>query len=144
MVHPYSAFILLAIFAGTAAVAQEDPSETKHPCSLLPIFHCVKALADGGAIGHFGYDLQCPEDLKDVPDLIIPIGEDNYFTPAPVDRGLTIVFLPGRHVDEFEVDFSAEEIKAAKEMYWAVKKNSARVDFSKTKDDDFNCEALPY
>jgi hypothetical protein len=144
MFHPYPAFLLLAIFAGTAAMAQEDSGETEHPCFVRPIFHCVKLHADGSATGHFGYDMQCPEDLEDVPDLNISIGEDNYFNPATVDSGLPILFLPGKHVDEFEIDFSEKEIKEAKDMYWAVKKISTSVDFSKTKDDDLNCETLPY
>ena len=88
--------------------------------------------------------MQCPEGLEDIPDLNIPIGKDNYFNPDTVDSGLPILFLPGKHVDEFEIDFSEKEIKEARDMYWAVKKISAPVDFSKTKDDDLNCETLPY
>jgi hypothetical protein len=144
MFHRYPAFLLLAIFAGTAAMAQEDSGETEHPCFVRPIFHCVKLHADGSATGHFGYDMQCPEDLETVPDLYIPIGEDNYFSPDPMDRGQPTAFLPGKHVDEFEIDFSEKEIKEAKDMYWAVKKISTSVDFSKTRDDDLNCETLPY
>ena len=143
MFHPYQAILLLAMFAGTTAMAQEDSGEAKHPCTLMPIFHCAKALDDGTTIAHFGYDMQCPEDLETVPDLFIPIGEDNYFSPDPMDRGQPTAFLPGRHVDEFEAEFSAEERKSAKDMYWAVKKISASVDFSKTRDEDLNCATLP-
>ena len=144
MFRPHSAILLLAMFAGTAALAQEDSGETKHPCFVRPIFHCVKLHADGSATGHFGYDMQCPEDLETVPDLYIPIGEDNYFSPDPMDRGQPTAFLPGRHVDEFEVEISAEEKKKAKDIYWMVNKVSTSVDFSKTRDEDIDCSSLAY
>ena len=144
MKQPYLLLLMLAVFAGTAARAQEDKAGEKHPCFLQPIFHCAQQLDDGGAIAHFGYDLQCPEDLKIVPDLDIPIGDDNYFSPEPVDRGQTTFFTPGRHVDEFEAEFTADEIKQAKDVHWTVKKISAPVDFSRTRDEDLDCSSLTY
>lgn len=139
MHHPYLVFLMLAVFAATAARAQEDTGKAKNPCFLQPIFHCVEQLDDGGAIAHFGYDLQCPKDLENVPDLDIPIGDDNYFSPEPVDRGQTTFFTPGRHVDEFEAEFTADEIKKARDVHWTVRKISAPVDFSRTRDEDVDC-----
>ena len=143
MQHPHLMFLMLAVIAGTAARAQDNPGEEKHPCTLLPIFHCVEARDDGGAVGHFGYDLQCPKDLDDVQELIVPIGEDNNFSPDPVDRGQTIIFIPGKHGDEFEAKFTADEIKQARDIQWSVNKISTTVDFSKTRDEDLDCRHLP-
>jgi len=144
MLQPFSTLLTIAFFAGATALAQEDPVETAHPCSVVPIFHCAEALDDGSAIGHFGYEMSCPEDLEIVPDFYIPIGDDNYFSPKPRDRGQPINFLPGRHIDEFDAEFSVEEIKKAKDAHWAVMKFSTRIDFSKTRDEDLNCEKMHY
>ena len=135
---------MLALCAAGTAIAQEDPGEARHPCTLIPIYHCAEQLATGGAIGHFGYDLQCPADLESIPDLDVPIGEDNHFRPEPADRGQPTIFMAGKHVDEFEAEFTAEEIKQAKEAYWSVLKISASVDFSKTRDADLDCSQLSY
>jgi len=148
MRHPLSTMpLLLALFAGTTALAQEDPGaaeQAEHPCSVRPIFHCATLLADGSAIGHFGYSMQCPGDPETVPDLSIPIGEDNYFSPDPEDRGQPITFMPGRHIDEFEAEFTAEERKKAGDLHWQVKKISTRVDFSKARDEELDCTQLSY
>lgn len=144
MQHPYLLLLMLAVFAVTAAGAQENPGEEDNPCTLLPIFHCAEKLDDGGAIGHFGYDLQCPGDPENAPDMIVPIGEDNYFSPDPVDRGQTIIFIPGKHADEFKAEFTADEVKKEKDLHWLVRKISARVDFSKTRDGDLDCALLSH
>jgi len=143
MRQTYFLFLLFAVSAGTAVQAQDNPDEQKHPCTLTPIFHCAEPLDDGGAIAHFGYDLQCPKDLKNVPDLSIPIGKDNRFHPDPVDRGQTTLFTAGKHVDEFDAEFTAQERKDAKDPRWSVQKTSARVGFSKGRDEDLDCRHLP-
>ena len=64
--------------------------------------------------------------------------------PEPVDRGQPTVFMPGEHVDEFEVEYSADEIKKAGEIAWILQKIAIRVDFSKSKDASLDCNNLPY
>ena len=84
------------------------------------------------------------EKRKPVEDVFIDIGDDNYFTPEPVDRGQPKIFLPGEHVDEFEVEFTAKEISKAKEFVWTVRKIGIWVDFSKMEDAWLDCNNLPY
>jgi hypothetical protein len=76
--------------------------------------------------------------------VFIDIGDDNYFTPGPIDRGQPKIFLPGEHVDEFEVDFTAKEMNQGKEPGWTVRTIGIRVDFSKMKDASLDCNNLPY
>jgi len=143
MLRTYSTLLLLTLSTGTA-IAQEDAGEKPNPCTLLPIYHCAEQLDTGLTVGHFGYNMQCPEGLENIPDLYVPIGDDNYFSPDPKDRGQPTNFLPGRHADEFEVEFTAEEIRKAKDLHWSVLKISASVDFSKTRDEDLDCSHPSY
>ena len=144
MQHSYPALLLLGMLSATTVLAQEPPAEEAHPCTAIPLFHCVERLDDGSAVAHFGYDLQCPQGEEPVPDLTVPIGEDNHFSPDPADRGQPVLFMPGRHADEFEAEFTAEEIKQAKDVHWMVNRISARVDFTRTKDAELDCTALTY
>ena len=144
MRYKQSLFILLWMFAGSSLLAQEDGGEQTNPCTVEPIFHCVQPMHDGVAIGHFGYRTSCPDSDKPVEDVFIDIGDDNYFTPGRIDRGQPKIFLPGEHVDEFEVDFTAKEMNQGTEPGWTVRTIGIRVDFSKTKDASLDCNNLPY
>ena len=136
--------VLFCMLAGSSVLAQDDGGETPNPCMVKPIFHCVEPMDDGSYIGHFGYRTSCPESDKPVEDVFIEIGDDNYFTPGPVDRGQPKIFLPGEHVDEFEVEFTAREIGKAKAFGWTIRKTEIRIDLSKTKDASLDCNKLPY
>jgi hypothetical protein len=144
MCYKQSIFVLLGMLAGSPLLAQEGSGEPPNPCTIEPIFHCVQTMDDGVVIGHFGYRCFCPESDKPVEDVYISIGDDNYFAPGLVDRGQAKVFIPGEHVDEFEVDFSAEEVTNGKEIGWTVLNNEARVNFSTTEDASLDCDNLPY
>ena len=135
--------ILLGILAGTPVLAQEGGEETPNPCTVEPIFHCVQSMDDGIIIGHFGYRGTCPEDDKKVNEIYIEIGDDNYFAPEPIDRGQPKIFMRGMHVDEFEVEFSAKELKGVKELGWTVLNVVTKVDFSKMKDASLDCGSFP-
>ena len=135
--------ILLGLLAGSPVLAQEGDGEPPNPCTVEPIFHCAQAMKDGSAIGHFGYRRSCPEGDKPVEDFFVPIGDDNSFAPGPADRGQPKIFVPGEHVDEFEVEFSAGEVKEGKEFDWTVLKAATRVNFSTTKDASLDCKKLP-
>jgi hypothetical protein len=134
--------ILLGMLAGSPLMAQEDGDELPNPCTVEPVFHCVEAMDDGSAIGHFGYRTSCPESDKPVAEVHVPIGDDNYFAPGATDRGQPTVFVLGDHVDEFDSEFSAEEVK--KGSSWTVLKIGARIDFTKTKDASLDCNNLSY
>jgi len=135
--------ILIGSLSASPLLAQEGAGKPPNPCTAEPIFHCAQPMADGNVIGHFGYRVSCPESDKTAEELFIDIGDDNLFTPGPIDRGQPKVFLPGEHVDEFEVEFSAEEIKTAREIVWTVLKVEAGADLSKTKDASLDCSSLP-
>jgi hypothetical protein len=134
--------ILLGILAASPVLAQEGAKELANPCTVEPIFHCAESMDDGGAIAHFGYRMWCPESDEPIDDMIVPIGDDNYFAPEPIDRGQPTMFAPGEHADEFESQYLAEEVK--KGSGWTVLKIGIHVDFTKTKDASLDCENLPY
>ena len=135
--------ITVTILAASSVRAQQGPSEQTSSCVVEPVFHCVQHLEGGSAIGHFGYKLRCPDEATPAADLFIDIGDDNLFSPDREDRGQPKVFLPGEHVDEFEVEFSLAEVKGATAIQWSVLGQAATVDFSKTKDGSLDCSVLP-
>ena len=143
MHYIYTVAIASALLIGAPVWAQKGSAEKVSPCVVAPIFHCVQHLDGGGAIGHFGYDLKCPDSAGKEAELFIDINQDNLFSPGEIDRGQTKVFLPGKHVDEFEVEFSVEEVKSGSDIHWSVLGQKAKVDFSKTKDGLLNCSVLP-
>lgn len=142
--HWQSISIFLLMFAGSPALAEKDDGESPVYCTIEPIFHCAESMDDGGYIGHFGYRTSCPDDDQYDEDVFLDIGDDNYFTPEPIDRGQPKIFLPGEHVDEFEVEFTANEMNKSKEFGWTVRKIGISVDFSKTDDASLDCNNLPY
>jgi len=144
MCHKQNILILLGMLAGSPLLAQEGGEELPNPCTIEPVFHCAESMADGSAIAHFGYRTSCPASDKPLEDIYVPIGDDNYFTPEPIDRGQPMVFKVGEYIDEFESEFSAEAVKKGKGSSWTVLKIGTRIDFSKTKDAFLDCNKLPY
>ncbi len=71
---------------------------------ISPVLECVEAQSDGTYTAHFGYD-----NRNDVT-VDFAVGSDNYFNPAPRDRGQPTSFLPGRQVDVFRVDFDGSQL----------------------------------
>jgi hypothetical protein len=134
--------LLLGMLAASPVLAQEGGEAPPNPCTVEPIFHCAQSMDDGSVIGHFGYSSSCPEGDEPIEHKYIPIGDDNYFAPGPVDRGQPTVFILGEHVDEFEAEFSAEEVK--KGSGWTVLEAGVSVDFSRTKDASLDCKKLSY
>ena len=142
MCHKQILSILLGMLAASPLLAQEDTEELLNPCTTEPIFHCAESMDDGSAIAHFGYRTSCPESDPPIEEVYVAIGDDNYFAPEPIDRGQPMVFMLGEHMDEFEAEFSAEEVK--KGSGWTVLKIGIRVDFAKTKDASLDCSKLSY
>jgi hypothetical protein len=123
--------------------AQAGSAEQASPCVAVPIFHCVQYLDGGGASAHFGYDLQCRDGAGAAAEIFIDINEDNLFSPGRRDRGQPKVFLSGEHIDEFEADFSAAEVKSGSDFNWSVLDQTATVDFTRSKDASLDCSILP-
>ena len=136
--------IISALLSASSSVWAQDSSGNREPsCVVVPIFHCAQQLEEGNTIGHFGYDLQCIGDVVSETEVYIDIGDKNLFSPKPIDRGQPKVFLPGVHIDEFEVDFSVAEVKRRTVINWSVKGQAAAVNFSKIKDGSLDCSMLP-
>lgn len=142
MRHTYIIVMTSALLTASSVWAQDSSAEKRSRCVAVPVFHCVQHLADRSAIGHFGYDLQCPEDVGDDAEVYIDISENNQFSPGRIDRGQPKTFVSGKHVDEFEVDFSEEEVNAGTVVNWSVLGQTAMVDFSKTKDESVDCSFM--
>lgn len=97
-------------FQITAAVTVRNPdgrssdSASFHavntlPAPVRPVLECVTTHPEGSFTAWFGY-----KNENTVP-VYIPIGPKNKFNPPPQERGQPSVFLPGRHVRMFSVDF---------------------------------------
>lgn len=130
------------MLSSSSVWAQGNSAKQESPCAVVPIFHCVERLNGGVAIGHFGYDLQCPDDVTTEAEIYIDIGDNNLFSPFPKDRGQPKVFLSGEHIDEFEVEFTVAEVKEGAAIDWSVLGQTAMVDFAKTKDEYLDCSIL--
>ena len=134
--------ITLVMWVAAPVWAQESPAEQTLLCVAEPVFHCVQHLDGGSAIGRFGYNLKCPHDAGPEAELFVEIGDDNLFSPGRADRGQPKIFLPGEHIDEYEADFTSEEVKAGSAIRWSVLDKTVTVDFSKTKDGSLDCSVL--
>ena len=127
------------MLAGQSAIAQVSDRNLPDPCTIEPIFHCAENLDGETVIAHFGYRRTCPLTDKPFSDAFIQIGENNYFSPGPVDKGQPKVFVEGERVDEFEVEFSVQEVQSGTIFRWTVNNLEAIVDFSKAKDAFMEC-----
>lgn len=142
MHHIYIIAITLALLTVSPVWAQKDSAGQATACVAVPVFHCVQSLDGGGAIGHFGYELQCPDDAGTEAEKYIDINENNMFSLDQKDRGQPKVFQSGKHYDEFEVEFSMAEVKDGSVIQWTVMGQTAMVDFSKTRDASLDCSLL--
>jgi len=134
---------IISVMLATSSVwAQESSAEQESLCVVVPIFHCVQHLEGGSALGHFGYDLKCSDDVGTETEVYIDINENNLFSTEQKDRGQPKVFIAGKHIDEFEVDFSRAEVNAGSDIRWSVKGQAAVVDFSRTKDNYLDCSSM--
>ena len=77
---------------------------------------CVTNHADGTYDATFGYENTGPLPVA------IPAGADNAFSPAPVDRGQSTVFLPVRVGKAFTV----KGVPGSTELEWTLKSDRTR------------------
>lgn len=87
----------------SANSAQCNPAPLEPTFSVTPVLECVAENPAGGYTARFGY---INSDSEYRLASAIPVGEGNSFSPSPVDRGQTTIFLPGTHSNVFSVDFS--------------------------------------
>jgi hypothetical protein len=131
--------ILFGMLVGQLAMAQDSDVNLPDPCTVEPVYHCAENLDGETVIAHFGYRRTCPITDKPFADGFIQIGENNYFSPGPIDRGQPKVFVEGEHVDEFEVEFTVNEVLSGTIYSWTVNNLEVRVDFSQAKDAFMEC-----
>ncbi len=89
---------LLALVAAPGAAG----SPQNH---LTPILNCIDVGGDGSITAHFGYANTWTNQVT-VPAGKTPPGNQNWFLPAPEDRGQPSQFQPGTFTDVFAVTFT--------------------------------------
>jgi hypothetical protein len=100
MAHFVRAFVCgvaLLLAGSAAAVAQVVKYDTGQ--NIVPVFEGWQRTADGSYKFHFGYLNRNYQELVDVP-----VGANNKFDPAPIDRVQPTHFYPRRQRFVFTVD----------------------------------------
>jgi hypothetical protein len=67
---------------------------------IQPVLECTLPDGNGTMIARFGYRNDNPFNVA------VPVRWQNFFVPAPIQRGQPVVFAPGRHRFVFETSFS--------------------------------------
>lgn len=100
---------MLALAAGAAFVAAA-PADAAPQLKLTPILDCIEVNGDGSITAHFGYENNWTNQVT-IPAGKEPPGQQNWFLPAPADRGQPSQFLPGAHSDVFTVTFASSTLE---------------------------------
>lgn len=108
--------VAVLAFAAQDAVAQRSYNEGQ---PIYPAYEGWVRNADGSLSMLFGYMNQNWEQEIDVP-----IGEENHFSPGPLDRGQPTHFLPRRNRFTFMVPVP-EGFGEDDELVWTVKANGS-------------------
>ncbi len=100
--------------AASGCLHVNNPSICPVPTeSVQPIVECVVENSPNDFTAHFGYLNANPAPVT------IPAGADNAFSPAPIDRGQTTTFAPGRSsfypATAFQVNFDGSG------LVWSVR-----------------------
>ncbi|MEO0552232.1 MAG: gliding motility-associated C-terminal domain-containing protein [Bacteroidota bacterium] len=101
--------------------------------AVSPVLECVNYIKESNSyVAHFGY-----ENRNDKA-VVIPIGNENKFTPSPEDRGQPFFFEPGRHEDQFQVEFDGNN------LVWTLSSPNGTSKTSTASDNpDQRCVAVP-
>jgi len=67
---------------------------------IQPVLECTLPDGSGRTIARFGYR------NDNAFNVAVPVRWQNFFVPAPIQRGQPVVFAPGRHRFVFETSFS--------------------------------------
>jgi uncharacterized repeat protein (TIGR01451 family) len=73
------------------------------PQPITPVLDCVSRTATG-YLAHFGYSSQNSSTVS------VPVGSENRFTPAPINRGQPASFAPGSQQGVFTVAFDGQPL----------------------------------
>ncbi|MGH8463140.1 MAG: hypothetical protein ACRER5_03275, partial [Pseudomonas sp.] len=105
-----SALMLLVLSLVTSAYGQNNYSRGQH---IELAYEGWELLSDGSYDLHFGYH---NENWEEMPT--IPVGENNFFSPGPQDRGQPTVFQPRRNRFVFKVNVPADF--GDQELVWTL------------------------
>ncbi|MBS1967674.1 MAG: hypothetical protein JST60_18030, partial [Chloroflexi bacterium SZAS-1] len=83
--------------------------------SITPVTTCVVRNHNGTYTARFGYQ------SKNKVAVTIPVGANNYFSPAPTNRGQTTVFQPGTVQVAFSVTWNGSKLT------WSLKGPDGKV-----------------
>jgi hypothetical protein len=72
-------------------------------CTVTPTLTCIEDLGANSYLAHFGYTSTCIVSLG-------LSGANNFFTPAPANRGQPILFLLGTFTNVFSVAFTGPSL----------------------------------
>jgi len=108
------ATVALGFVLGAPSAADAQGLTFSRGQSVAPAYEGWKENPDGTFSLMFGY---MNRNWEEQPD--IPIGENNYFSPGPQDRGQPTHFLPRRNRFVFEVTVPADF--GDRELMWVVK-----------------------
>jgi hypothetical protein len=84
---------------------------------LRPLLECVVSNGGGSYTALFGHR----NDSAGTID--VPVGPDNYFTPAPQDRGQPASFAPGR--SDYPIGALAADFTSGQSLVWRLRGRSA-------------------
>lgn len=100
---------VLALAAAAASVAAA-PAGAAPQLKLTPSLDCIDVNGDGSITAHFGYENIWTNQVN-IPAGKGPPGQQNWFLPAPADRGQPSQFLPGTHSNVFTVTFTSSTLE---------------------------------
>ena len=96
----------IALLCATVVVLVAAPGAAGSPQNhLTPILDCIDVAGNGSITAHFGYTNSWTNQ-SNVPAGKPPPGPQNWFLPAPADRGQPSQFQPGTFSDVFTVTFT--------------------------------------
>ncbi len=75
------------------------------PQPIVPVLECVsRTSAAPGYVAYYGYSSQNAGSVS------VPVGGENQFSPAPINRGQPTTFLPGAQAGVFSVPFDGQAL----------------------------------
>lgn len=130
-VSAIAAAAALGLLLGAPSAASAQGLTFNKGQSVSPAFEGWRNGEDGGYVLMFGY---MNRNWEEEPD--IPIGENNFFSPGPADRGQPTHFLPRRNRFVFEVEVPADFGES--ELTWTLRHaGEEHVAYGSLRDDYF-------
>lgn len=108
--------VIVVAMIGAAAILANGQVQYRSGQSIAPSYEGYLPNPDGSFDLLFGYMNRNFEE-----HLYVPVGPDNSFEPAPIDRGQPTYFLPRRNMNQFRVTVPRDFGK--RELIWTLTSN---------------------